>query len=248
VVDPDSMSARLLTALFADAGNEIVGAASAVEALRLAFDAATDVVLTETDCGNPGGFELCAELRGRGFKGPLIFISRRHDLADKLRAFEFGADDFIEKPFDPRELMARIDAAYRRFRAAQTLILSREIRAGDAVLSPGEGIFHIDGRQPAFLSPTEVRLLECLMRDSSITISRGALLERAWPHSFIGDPARVDVFIARIRKKIELDPSEPEYLHTVRGFGYTFRPPVRPRLADAEFSESPEAAASLPGA
>lgn len=247
VVDPDSMSARMLTALFTDGDNEVVSAASAIEALPLAFDTATDAVLTETECGHVDGFELCSELRGRGYKGPLIFISRRHDIADKLRGFACGADDFIEKPFDPRELVARLDAAYRRFTAAQAFMLNREIRAGDAVLSPGEGIFRIDGRHPVFLSPTEVRLLECLMRDSSITISRNALLDRAWPHSFIGDPARVDVFIARIRKKIELDASEPEYLHTVRGFGYIFRPPVRPHLAAAEFPETVAAVASLSG-
>ena len=248
VVDPDSVSTRVLTALFSDNATEVVTAASAVEALRIAFDGATDVVLTETDCGNPGGFELCSELRGRGYKGPLIFVTRRSDIADKLRGFACGADDYIEKPFDPRELVARVDASYRRFRAAQALMLGRDIRVGDAVLSPGEGTFRVHGRPPAYLSPTEVRLLESLMRDSSITISRDALLERAWPHSFIGDPGRVDVFIARIRKKIEIDPSAPEYLHTVRGFGYMFRPPLRPHLVAEEMSEETPAAASLPGA
>ena len=231
VLDPDDLNAHLMSALFTEAGHEVVIVRQAADTLSIALSAGADVILMEADCWDADGFDLCSKLRARGFRGPVIFISARNQVSDKLRAFECGADDYLVKPFDARELLARVGAVARRFQQAQHLALGRDLRVADATLSPGTGTFRIDGRSETYLSPTEVRLLECLMRDSGVTISRDSLLERAWPNAFVGDTSRVDVVVARIRKKIEPDPSAPEYVHTVRGFGYTFRPALRPRLA-----------------
>jgi DNA-binding response OmpR family regulator len=223
-----------------------VSSDSAADLLALTMTQGADAVLLEADCGDGDGFALCAKLRGRGYRGPIIFITARDRIAEKVNAFAAGADDYLVKPYDGRELLARLGAVCRRFRSAEHLALGRDLRIGDATLSPGTGTFRIDGRAAVYLSPTEVRLLECLMRDSPVTISRDALLERAWPHAFVGDSSRVDVVIARIRKKIEKDPSGPAYLHTVRGFGYAFHPPVKSYVSPADADD--QAAESLIGA
>ncbi len=230
VMDPDDANVRMISALFNNAGHDVLVIRTALEMLTIALTAGSSAILMEVDCRDGIGFDICARLRARGYRGPVIFVSGRHEVGDKVRAFESGADDYLVKPFDGRELRARVEAVCRRFRDAQQLALGRDLRVGNATLSPGTGTFRIDGRQRAYLSPTEVRVLECLMQDSGVTVSREALLERAWPHAFVGDTSRVDVVVARLRKKIERDSSAPEYLHTVRGFGYAFRPALHPAL------------------
>ncbi|MGA7672237.1 MAG: helix-turn-helix domain-containing protein, partial [Nitrolancea sp.] len=106
----------------------------------------------------------------------------------------------------------------------------------------------IPGREVISLTPTEMRILECLMRNSNITISRETLIERTWGFDFFGDSNRVDVYIRRLRSKIESDQSRPEYLHTVRRVGYVFRPPVRSKKVrtDAVVSTLPARDLSVP--
>jgi DNA-binding response OmpR family regulator len=149
-----------------------------------------------------------------------------------MRAFESGADDFIAKPYDPKELLARVDAAGRRWFNADRQTLGNVLRVGNAELAISDMKFIADGRQPVHLTPTEMRLLECMMRNSSITITRETLIDRAWPNDFIADTNRVDVYVGRLRRKIERHPAEPEYIHTVRGVGYVFRPPATDHVVE----------------
>lgn len=234
VIDPDRMTGKLLHFVLTDAGHEVVLVKTAAEGLAEIIGRETDAVLLETDLPTPGpdGYDLCKEIRARRYNGPLIFVTQRHETRDKLRAFDFGADDYIIEPFDPLELVARVHSVARRFRHADYQALGTVLKAGEAELSIGELTFRIEGRSPAVLTPTEMRMLECLMRNSNITISRDTLIERTWGYDFIGDSNRVDVYIRRIRKKVEIDPAMPEYLHTVRGLGYVFRPPAWGRILD----------------
>lgn len=234
VVDPDRMTSKLLHFVLTDAGHDVVLAKNAADGLEQVVGRETDAVLIEVDLPGPGldGYELCKELRARRYNGPLIFVTQRRETRDKLQAFDFGADDYIIEPFDALELVARVHSVARRFRNADYQALGTVLKAGDAELSIGELTFRVEGRQPTVLTPTEMRMLECLMRNSNITISRDTLIERTWGYDFIGDSNRVDVYIRRIRKKVELDPAQPEYLHTVRGLGYVFRPPAWGRILD----------------
>ncbi len=224
VLDGDSMTSKLLRFVLTDAGHQVVVASSATETLRGAIGFGTDAVLLQTDSAGANGYEVCKELRGRGYNGPLLFVSQSRETPDKLRAFDYGADDFIVKPFDPMELVARVESAARRFRQADHQSLGSVLKVGDAELSIGELTFRVDGHRPVSLTPTEMRLLECLMRNASITVSRDTLIDRAWHHGFDGDTNRVDVYIGRLRKKIERNPGRPEYIQTARGVGYVFRP------------------------
>jgi len=224
VREHDSITGKLLRFILSEAGHQVVLALSAAETLRAAIGFGTNAVVLET---GPAGddYDLCKELRGRGYNGPLLCISQRGEIADKLRAFECGADDFIVKPFDPRELIARLESAARRFRRADQQAPGTIVRVGDAELSIGELTFRVDGRRPVLLTPTEMRLLECLMRNPSVTISRDTLIDRVWNNGFVADTNRVDVFIGRLRKKIERDMARPDYIQSVRGIGYVFRRP-----------------------
>jgi len=164
-------------------------------------------------------------LRERQFTGPVLFVSGRRDTKDKLRAFEYGADDYVVEPFDPQELVARIDVIARRCQRSAVQTPDAKLRVGDAELQISELAFKAPGRSTVLLTPTEMRLLECLMRHVGTTMTRESLIERTWGYDFLGDSNRVEVYIARLRKKIERNPSEPEYLHTIRGLGYMFRAP-----------------------
>jgi len=242
----DSVTSKLLRFVLTDIGHQVMLAPSTADTLRSAIGSGADAVLLQTEPIAGDSYELCKELRSRGYNGPLLFISQSGETTDKLYAFECGADDFIVKPFDPRELIARVDSAARRFRRADRQALGTIIRVGDAELSVGELTFRIDGLRPVLLTPTEMRLLECLMRNPSVTISREILIDRVWSTGFVGDSNRVDVFIGRLRKKVERDAARPEYIRTVRGIGYVFRRPSRPSVL--QLSGAQDSPAAMPRA
>lgn len=230
VIDPEDMTAKLLGFVLGEAGHEVVLTSSAFEALAEVASQNTDAVLLESELPDMSGWDLCKELRARRYNGPVIFVTHRSETRDKLRAFDHGADDFIVEPFDPLELMARVEAVARRCRQADYQALGTVLKVGDVELSIGDLTLRIGDQPPVLLTPTEMRMLECLMRNAEITISRETLIVRTWGYDFVGESNRVDVYVSRLRKKIERDPAEPEYLHTVRGIGYVFRAPARAEL------------------
>jgi two-component system response regulator RegX3 len=240
VIDPNTMVGKLLRFVLGQAGYEqVVLARTASEAISAVVGRETDAVLMEVDLPDGDGYQLCRELRGSRYNGPIIFVSQRQDSKDRVRAFKNGADDFIVEPFDPAELVARVEAVTRRYKQIDHQALGTVLKVGDAELLISELTFRSAGRPPALLTPTEMRILECMMRNHQVTITRDTLIERTWGHEFIGESNRVDVYIRRLREKIERDPAHPEYIHTIRGVGYVFRPVVR-----AEAYPLPEAISS----
>ncbi|CCF84122.1 response regulator transcription factor [Nitrolancea hollandica] len=228
VVDPDTMVGKLLRFVLGQAGyDNVVLARNSAEAIPAVAGRETDAVLMEVDLPDGDGFQLCKGLRERRYHGPIIFVSQRRETKDKVRAFKSGADDYIVEPFDPAELVARVEAVTRRYKQADQQALGTLLRVGDAELSIAELTFRSSGRPPVLLTPTEMRILECLMRNSQVTISRDTLIERTWGYEFVGESNRVDVYIRRLREKIEREPGRPEYIHTIRGIGYVFRAPAR---------------------
>lgn len=228
VVHSHPIVAKIMRLIVTDAGHDVVIAPTAMEGLQAVRYKETDATILEVDLPDMDGYRLCKELRATRYFGPIVFVSPRHLIEDKLRAFDHGADDYIVEPFEPAELLARVEAVARRCRHQDLQSLSTVIRVGDTELSIGDLTFRVDGEPAVNLTPTEMRLLERLMCNAGITIARDTLIERTWGYEFFGDSNRVDVYIARLRKKIEKDPSCPLYLHTVRGRGYVFRPPSVP--------------------
>jgi DNA-binding response OmpR family regulator len=236
IVDDDPVAVKVIRFVLDEEGFETVAVGRASQVFSAVCEQETDLVILDVNLPDIDGFTLCKELRARQYEGPLVFLTSRNDIASTLEGFRIGADDFIVKPYEPLELVARVNSVIRRFKSADRQSLGTLLRVDDAELSIGELTYRSDAVPPTLLTPTEMQLLECLMRNRHIVIGRETLIERVWGFDFIGDTNRVDVYVRRVRRKIEQDPTDPEYLHTVRGVGYVFR--VK-RHADAATSDVP---------
>lgn len=223
IVDDDPVGAKLLRYLLHDEGFDTVTVCRGSQAFDQVIGRETDLVILDIGLPDIDGLSLCKELRARHYRGPVMFLTSRGDISSKVEGFQIGADDYIVKPYEPLELVARVQSVIRRFKSNDQQAQGTIVGVGDAELSIGQLTYSSSVVPPRLLTPTEMKILECLMRNSRIVISRDTLIERVWGYDFIGDTNRVDVYIRRVRQKIEVDPTQPEYLHTVRGIGYVFR-------------------------
>lgn len=223
IVDDDPVTVKVVRFILEDEGFVTTTVGRGSQLFAAVFERETDLVILDVNLPDIDGFTLCKELRARQYDGPLIFLTSRHDSDSTLEGFRIGADDFILKPYEPLELVARVNSVIRRFKRADRQPMGTLLRVEDAELSIGELMYRSSTVPPTLLTPTEMQLLECLMRNRHIVISRETLIERVWGFDFVGDTNRVDVYIRRVRRKIERDPAAPEYVHTVRGIGYVFR-------------------------
>lgn len=229
IVDDDPFMAKMLVFLLTDSGYQTttISDPDAVNEFLAEYNVSLillDVMLPRTD-----GLNLCTAIQRKHPDIPIIFLSARGQLGDKIEGFNRGADDYIVKPFEPMELLSRIQAVLRRHRRAERNVFGMVIKAGDAALDMQELRFLAPQLPPVVLTPTEMKILECLMRNANSVISRETLIERTWGYDFDGGGNRINVYIRRLRQKIELDPDEPVYIQTIRGLGYVFRD--RPRAA-----------------
>ncbi|MGA7673383.1 MAG: response regulator transcription factor [Nitrolancea sp.] len=223
IIDSGSVTGKLLQYVFTESGATAILATSIPTAFDEVVDRGANAVLVNAEFNEMRGVDLCRDLRAESYNGPLlIWGERRKD--EILLAYEFGVDDHIAEPFDPVEAVARVEAVIRRCKRLDDHTLGL-LRVGDAELSIGKLTFQSAGREAVPLTPIEMRILEYLMRNSRIVISPEALLRWAWGSDVESDSNRVHVYMMRLRRKIEQDRSRPEYIHTVRGVGYTFRPP-----------------------
>ncbi len=174
----------------------------------------------------PGGdgLELCKQIReDPGLAAiPIIFVTAKTEEADRVLGLELGGDDYITKPFSPRELVARVKAVLRRF--AKPLETST-VKAGDIEIDAGALIVRMRGNA-IITTATEFRLLEYLARHPGRVFSRDQLLDAVWRDTAFVTPRSVDVYVRRLREKIERDPESPSYISTVRGAGYRFQVPA----------------------
>lgn len=169
------------------------------------------------------GFAVLETLRSTGNDVHIIVLSARQSEADKVRALQLGADDYVTKPFGLREFLARVQAAMRRIRA-RTIVEEAPITFDNIVIEPGLKRILKDG-QPVRLTPRACELLIYFASHPGRIYSREALLDHAWPDDYEGTARTVDNFVVQIRSQIEADPSHPRYLMTVHGQGYRFDMP-----------------------
>ena len=180
----------------------------------------TDVVLIDIMLPGIDGFEVCRTIRRRS-DVPIIMVTARADTHDVVAGLEAGADDYLTKPLQPKELSARIRAMLRRARPAQPG--NPHLQFGDLLIIPQEGVVSRDGVQ-IHLTKTEFRLLVELANSPGKVFSREDLLEKVWGHGVFGDGRLVDVHVRRLRTKVEADPANPRHVMTVRGLGYKLQP------------------------
>lgn len=185
-------------------------------------DPAIDLVVLDLMLPYVNGLDLCRLIRNQGNRVPILMLSAKGSETDRVVGLEVGADDYLTKPFGMRELVARCRALLRRHRYVEpTSPEDRSLRYRDITLFPQECRVMVRGEE-INLSPKEFRILELFMTHQRRVWSREQLIERVWGPDFMGDSKTVDVHIRWLREKLELDPSRPEYLTTVRGFGYRF--------------------------
>lgn len=199
----------------------VVDEAGTGEEAILSFDRTpADVVLIDIMLPGIDGFEVCRSIR-RTSDVPIIMVTARADTHDVVAGLEAGADDYMTKPLQPKELSARIRALLRRVRPGTTA--NPRLRFGELEVVPQEGVVTRDGEE-VHLTKTEFRLLVELASHPGKVFSREDLLEKVWGHGVFGDGRLVDVHIRRLRTKVETDPAHPRHVVTVRGLGYKLQP------------------------
>ena len=178
-----------------------------------------DLMLLDVTLPGMDGKEVCRAIR-RDYDFPIIMVSARTSEVDRVIGLEIGADDYITKPFSVLELVARVRSALRR---ASHNFSSKDavLKGGDILLDKVKHKVTVKGREVE-LRPKEFALLETLLANKGRVLDRNSILERVWGESEYIDRSTVDVHIRRLREKIEEDPDNPRYVHTVRGFGYKF--------------------------
>ncbi len=198
-----------------------------LQATHPRIDRDFSLVILDLMLPNVNGLDICRLLRRQNNVVPILMLSAKGSETDRVVGLEVGADDYLTKPFGMRELIARCRALLRRqhqFQAAQTTAQSADrphLAFSTIALYPQECRVTISGTE-INLSPKEFKLLELFMSHPKRVWSREQLLDKVWGHDFIGDSKTVDVHIRWLREKLEVDPSHPQHLVTIRGFGYRF--------------------------
>ncbi|GAN62410.1 response regulator [Acetobacter indonesiensis] len=224
VVDDDSRLRRLLQRYLSEHGFRISVAANAAEARQALSAIRPDAMVLDVTMPGETGLELTRSLRDSGQEFPIVLLTARGEPADRISGLEAGADDYLGKPFEPRELLLRLKAHLRRLAPAPATDNLRIIRLGEqefdpvrALLSGPNGNIHLTGGEAALLSVLARKPNEVLTREE---------IARALDMAEIGERA-VDVQVTRLRRRIEPDPREPRFLHTIRGRGYVLKPGVQ---------------------
>ncbi|MFM8867781.1 MAG: response regulator [Ilumatobacteraceae bacterium] len=215
-VEDDERIRQSVKLALEEEGWEVEEAASGEDAIAAFHRKPADVVLIDIMLPGIDGFELCRALR-KSSDVPVVMVTARSDTHDVVAGLEAGADDYLTKPFAPKELSARIRALLRR--AKPSAHGHSRLMFGDLELIPEEGKVLIDGKE-VILTKTEFRLLCELAADPGGVFSREMLLDKVWGYDYFGDGRLVDVHIRRLRMKVEADPANPRHVVTVRGLGY----------------------------
>ena len=221
VVEDESKIARLVRDYLEHAGFVVVVASDGEVALAEARRARPDLVVL--DLGLPGrdGLDVARSLR-RTSNVPIVMLTARGDETDRIVGLELGADDYVVKPFSPRELVARVRSVLRRTLASDGQ-RTAPLRTGDVTVDPATREVTVAGR-PVALTVREFDLLAFLVAHPRQVFSRGQLLRQVWEYTWLGDTSTVTVHMRRLRAKVEDDPSNPRRLQTVYGVGYRFVP------------------------
>ena len=203
------------------AGYDVESTEGGEEALRLASNGGLDIILLDLILPDRDGLEVCAELRAKGIDTPVLMLTAKEGLDNVLRGFSAGADDYLVKPFDVMELIARIRAVLGRTRKSARVEQMQKYPAGDSRWDLEKGVV-LRARERVALSAKELALLQYFVTHPAEPLSREQLHREVW-HAQSRQPSRtVDLHVATLRRKIEEDPRRPRWIRTVRGIGYEF--------------------------
>ena len=217
VVDDDVKTVELVRLYLDRDGYQVLTAYNGLEALRLARESCPDLIVLDLMLPDIDGLEVCRTLR-REFDIPIIMLTARTTDQDKLAGLDLGADDYVSKPFSPKELAARVRAVLRRLPGERG---PEEIKSGELSMDFMKHEAWLAGR-PLNLTSVEFKLLGILAKEPGRVFSRASLIEEALGYDFEGFDRTIDVHILNLRRKLEPDPSHPKYIKTIYGVGYKF--------------------------
>ena len=230
VVDDEQSIVTLLQYNLEQAGFEVVTAMDGKEGKRLAIEESPDILVLDLMLPTLDGMEVCKQLRQEKIMTPILMLTAKDDELDKIIGLELGADDYMVKPFSPREVIARVKAILRRTQV-QTTETDAEDNQVDGQIAIGKLTLYPEKYEAYFadnlleLTLKEFELLLYLLQNKGRVLTRDQLLSSVWNYDFAGDTRIVDVHISHLREKIEVDTKKPAYIKTVRGLGYKLEEP-----------------------
>ena len=216
VVEDEESYSDALAYMLRKEGYEVAIAADGNSALTEFDRNGADIVLLDLMLPGLPGTEVCRQIRQTS-SVPVIMVSAKDDEVDKVVGLELGADDYVTKPYSPRELVARIRAVLRRGQEPE--LMPDTLEAGPVRMDVERHVVTVDGAEQR-LPLKEFELLEMFLRNPGRVLTRGQLIDRVWGSDYVGDTKTLDVHVKRLRAKIEANPAEPRLLTTVRGLGY----------------------------
>ncbi len=220
IVEDDPHALELVRLYLDQDGHQVLVASDGIEGLRLARDAAPDLIVLDLMLPGIDGTEVCRQVQQES-NVPIIMVTARVEEEDRLTGLEMGADDYITKPFSPRELAARVRVVLRRTAREQSERTQDELKQGPFTVNIPHGTVHRDSTAIR-LTPTEFRLLVLLMGDPGRIFSRELIIDRVFGYDFDGFDRTVDAHVSSLRRKVDSTPGELRFIHTVYGLGYKF--------------------------
>ncbi|WP_217952971.1 response regulator transcription factor [Adlercreutzia caecimuris] len=223
LIDDDASMQVLIDQIARRGGYDFCYAGSGAEGLEMLRAERPDFLILDVMLPDINGFEICEIIRAEGRKVPVMFLTAKGDIVDKSIGFKAGADDYLVKPFQPEELLLRLNAHLRRRQREREGAMpdhrTELFRTGDLEIHFGKYDVRLGG-EPVALSSREIELLEVLASDAGSVFTRDQILEALWGSKEAADPNSITVMVRKIREKIEDDPSKPRYLVTVWRVGY----------------------------
>jgi two-component system, OmpR family, alkaline phosphatase synthesis response regulator PhoP len=227
VVDDEPSIVTLIEFNLIKSGFDVVTAADGRIALNKAEEEKPDLIILDLMLPEMDGLDVCRELRSRRIMTPILMLTAKDEELDKILGLELGADDYMTKPFSPREVVARVKAILRRAKVTlnQSDVSDEIIKIGDLEIFAERYEAFFKGEK-LVLTPKEFELLVYLARNKGRVMPREKLLDDVWDYSFVGDTRIVDVHVSHLREKIESNTRKPQYIQTIRGFGYKLEGPT----------------------
>jgi two-component system KDP operon response regulator KdpE len=220
LVEDDVEFLHLTRTWLQNAGYEIVTAGDGAEGLRRVYSNRPDLVILDANIPKMDGWEVCRRIRDMS-DIPVLMVTVNSQKADRLKGFNLGVDDYLTKPVDFHELIARVQAILRRSRSVTPEDKPATFSNGDIEIDWGSRQIWVRGTRVK-LSPTEFKIMSCLVKNRGWIVTHEQLLEKAWGPNYIGDKSFVKLYIRYLRQKIEQNPHKPQIILTERGVGYYF--------------------------
>lgn len=221
IVDDDPPSLKMTAFLLSEEGYHVITADNGLDALRLVEEQVPDLLILDVMMPGLDGLQVTQRVR-RTLNVPIIILSAKGETADRIHGLDVGADDYLPKPFEPAELLARVRSVLRRVDSFSLNEPQGALTCSGLHIDPVANMAQLSDGTKIELTPIEFRLLHCLMRNAGRILTHDQIISHVWGYDYDGYNNQIAVYVRRLRMKIEENPDDPKYVLTVRGLGYKF--------------------------